>query len=108
MVPEIKVGIAGWSYDDWRGVVYPRSCKDTLRFCAEFVDYIEINSTNAGSPPIENVNGSVNAISIAPVSPGIAPTMTPRDVPNAISPNAVGVNRNWMVGIKSGKTPLQS
>jgi uncharacterized protein YecE (DUF72 family) len=41
----LKFGIAGWSYDDWRGVVYPRSCKDTLRYCAEFVDYIEINST---------------------------------------------------------------
>ncbi len=40
----MKFGIAGWSYDDWRGVVYPRSCQDTLRYCAEFVDYIEINS----------------------------------------------------------------
>ncbi len=44
MAATLKFGIAGWSYDDWRGVVYPRSCQDTLRYCAEFVDYIEINS----------------------------------------------------------------
>ena len=36
----MKFGIAGWSYDDWKGVVYPRGCKDTLRFCAEHVDLI--------------------------------------------------------------------
>ena len=66
--------------------------------------YIEINKTNAGSPPIENVKGSVNAINIAPDKPGIAPTMPPSDVPNAISANAVGVARNWIVGIRSGKT----
>ena len=30
----VRFGIAGWSYDDWRGVVYPRTCADTLRFCA--------------------------------------------------------------------------
>lgn len=40
-----KIGIAGWSYQDWKGVVYPRSCKDTLRYCAELVDVIEINSS---------------------------------------------------------------
>ena len=41
----ISVGIAGWSYDDWKGIVYPGTCKDTLRFCAEYVDLLEINST---------------------------------------------------------------
>lgn len=41
----LEFGIAGWSYDDWRDVVYPRGCKDTLRYCAEYVDCIEINST---------------------------------------------------------------
>lgn len=38
-------GIAGWSYADWKGVVYPPGCKDQLRFCAELVDCIEVNST---------------------------------------------------------------
>ena len=56
--------------------------------------YIEINNTNADSPLMENVNGNVSAISIAPVSPGIAPTMTPSEVPSAISTNEFGVARN--------------
>src|SRR5262249_13434171 len=43
--PHIRVGIAGWSYPDWKGIVYPASCKDPLRYCAELVDVIEINST---------------------------------------------------------------
>ena len=38
-------GVAGWSYPDWKDVVYPRGCKDTLRFVAEKVDLIEINNT---------------------------------------------------------------
>lgn len=50
----IRCGIAGWSYDDWRGVVYPRGCRDPLRFCAEFVDYIEVNSTFYQIPVARN------------------------------------------------------
>jgi uncharacterized protein YecE (DUF72 family) len=41
----VAFGIAGWSYADWRGVVYPPGCRDALRYCARFVDCIEINST---------------------------------------------------------------
>ena len=41
----IKIGLAGWSYPDWNGVVYPRGCRDQLGFCADLVDCIEINST---------------------------------------------------------------
>lgn len=41
----LQFGIAGWAYDDWKDVVYPKGCRDTLRFCAEFVDFIEVNST---------------------------------------------------------------
>jgi uncharacterized protein YecE (DUF72 family) len=43
--PRILFGVAGWSYPDWKDVVYPRGCKDTLRAVAERVDLIEINST---------------------------------------------------------------
>ena len=43
--PEILFGVAGWSYADWKGVVYPRGCKDTLRFVAGRVDLIEINNS---------------------------------------------------------------
>ena len=46
------VGIAGWSYDDWKGVVYPSGCRDTLRFCCDFVDCIEINSSFYRTPSI--------------------------------------------------------
>lgn len=45
MSAPILTGIAGWSYEDWKGIVYPKDCKDTLRYCARFVDCIEINST---------------------------------------------------------------
>jgi uncharacterized protein YecE (DUF72 family) len=41
----IHVGIAGWSYPDWEGYVYPRGTKDKLRYVAEYYDVIEINST---------------------------------------------------------------
>lgn len=40
----IQVGIAGWSYDDWNGTVYPKGTRDKLRYIAPFVDVIEINS----------------------------------------------------------------
>ncbi len=41
----VSYGIAGFSYADWRGVVYPRGCRDPLAFCARYVDCVEINST---------------------------------------------------------------
>jgi uncharacterized protein YecE (DUF72 family) len=46
----IRVGVAGWSYPDWRGIVHPPGCRDTLRFCAGLVDCLEINSTFYGLP----------------------------------------------------------
>lgn len=41
----IRVGIAGWSYPDWEGYVYPPGTTDKLRYVAQFVDVVEINST---------------------------------------------------------------
>lgn len=41
----IACGIAGWSYPDWEGYVYPRGTRDKLRYAAGFFDVIEINST---------------------------------------------------------------
>lgn len=49
----VRFGIAGWTYDDWRNVVYPRGCKDELRFLARHVDFIEINSTFYRLPRVE-------------------------------------------------------
>ena len=44
----IRIGVAGWDYPDWNGVVYPTRSErlfDRLAFISEFVDLIEINST---------------------------------------------------------------
>jgi uncharacterized protein YecE (DUF72 family) len=27
----IKIGVAGWSYEDWQGIVYPESLNPTKR-----------------------------------------------------------------------------
>ena len=44
----IKIGPAGWSYADWRGMVYPESAGskfDTLALVAKYFDIAEINSS---------------------------------------------------------------
>ena len=44
----IRVGVAGWDYRDWTGVVYPAplpSGFDRLGYLCGFVDVLEINST---------------------------------------------------------------
>jgi uncharacterized protein YecE (DUF72 family) len=55
-MPERHVlfGVAGWSYPDWQGIVYPRGCKDTLRAVAQRVDLIEINNTFYRPPSARN------------------------------------------------------
>lgn len=47
-------GVAGWSYPDWKGIVYPRGCKDTLRAVAQRTGLIEINSTFYAVPSAKN------------------------------------------------------
>ena len=51
---KIHVGIAGWSYEDWKGIVYPRSKIDELAYVSGFVDVIEINSTFYRPPSERN------------------------------------------------------
>jgi uncharacterized protein YecE (DUF72 family) len=44
----IRVGLAGWSYEDWEGVIYPPkkgSKFDPLVYLADFFDTIELNNT---------------------------------------------------------------
>lgn len=44
----ISVGVAGWDYPDWSGIVYPRGASrgfDRLAWVARFLDVVEINST---------------------------------------------------------------
>jgi uncharacterized protein YecE (DUF72 family) len=40
-----RVGVAGWSYPDWEGIVYPKSSGlDRLAYLVRFFETIEINS----------------------------------------------------------------
>ena len=44
----VRVGVAGWDYPDWSGVVYPTASArriDHLSYISRFVDVVEINST---------------------------------------------------------------
>lgn len=52
MACPIYIGIAGWSYPDWNGIVYTKSKTDHLEYVSQFVDCIEINSTFY-RPPFE-------------------------------------------------------
>jgi uncharacterized protein YecE (DUF72 family) len=47
---DIKIGVAGWSYKDWQGIVYPPSLKANTRveYLAHFFDLIEINTSFYG------------------------------------------------------------
>jgi uncharacterized protein YecE (DUF72 family) len=46
----IKIGVAGFSYQDWQGIVYPPSLKANARveYLARFFDLIEINTSFYG------------------------------------------------------------
>jgi uncharacterized protein YecE (DUF72 family) len=48
------IGIAGWSYPDWEGIVYTDPGADQLEYVSRFVDCIEINSTFYRSPSARN------------------------------------------------------
>ncbi|MBN1421275.1 MAG: DUF72 domain-containing protein [Planctomycetes bacterium] len=41
------IGVAGWSYPDWNGIVYPKRLPggEALRYLSRYFDCIEINST---------------------------------------------------------------
>lgn len=65
MTGKVYVGIAGWSYPDWKGIVYTRpkieQCRKAwpspLEYVSRFVDCIEINSTFY-RPPFEKTTKS--------------------------------------------------
>src|SRR4051794_4003713 len=53
----IRVGPAGWSYQDWAGIVYPSPAPrgfDPLVYLSRYFDMIEVNSTFYG-PASEKV-----------------------------------------------------
>jgi uncharacterized protein YecE (DUF72 family) len=54
----IRVGIAGWSYPDWAGTVYPRTKGrgfHALDFLAPYVDVVEVNSSFYAIPEVRHV-----------------------------------------------------
>ncbi|MBN2129662.1 MAG: DUF72 domain-containing protein [Sedimentisphaerales bacterium] len=57
MVCPIHIGIAGWSYPDWDGIVYTDRKADPLEYVSGFVDCIEINNTFY-RPPVERMTNS--------------------------------------------------
>ena len=57
MASPIYIGIAGWSYPDWKGIVYTSSRVDQLEYVSGFVDCLEINSTFY-RPPVERNSNS--------------------------------------------------
>jgi len=54
MDTQIYIGIAGWSYADWDGIVYTGSVSDKLEYVSGFVDVIEINNTFYRPPAEKN------------------------------------------------------
>ncbi|MPY95507.1 MAG: DUF72 domain-containing protein [Acidimicrobiia bacterium] len=53
------VGCSGWSYKDWRGVVYPQRApaREWFRLYSERFDTVEINNTFYRLPPESTVDG---------------------------------------------------
>ncbi len=54
MAGQVYIGIAGWSYPDWKGIVYTRPGIDQLEYVSGFVDCVEINSTFYRPPSEKN------------------------------------------------------
>ena len=62
---EIRVGPAGWSYNDWEGVVYPERKPRNFHeagYLAQFFDTVEINTTFYHPPRPEMVRGWVRRV----------------------------------------------
>lgn len=56
-LPKVRVGCSGWSYDDWRGVFYPRDAPpgEWLERYARVFDTVEVDSTYYALPSRETV-----------------------------------------------------
>jgi uncharacterized protein YecE (DUF72 family) len=66
----IKIGVAGWSYQDWAGFVYPPGIKSPQRlgYLAQFFDVVEINTSFYG--PIKPDVGREWCRTVAEANPG--------------------------------------
>jgi len=62
---KILIGTAGWSYPDWKGIVYPKGASkgpSQLKYLACFVDCVEINNTFYRPPAAKTVKSWVDAV----------------------------------------------
>ena len=53
---QIRIGVAGWDYPDWKGILYPTPKPrgfDPVRYLAQYIDLIEINSTFYRPPSVD-------------------------------------------------------
>jgi len=57
MADQVYIGIAGWSYPGWKGIVYTGPKADQLEYISRFVDCVEINNTFY-RPPAEKTTKS--------------------------------------------------
>lgn len=57
-------GVAGWSYPDWEGIVYPKALRksDQLPFISSFFDTIELNNTFYRIPESKMVENWVRKV----------------------------------------------
>jgi uncharacterized protein YecE (DUF72 family) len=64
----IRIGPAGWSYEDWNGVVYPRGGRkiDPLEYLARYFDTIEVNSSFYRTPPPTHASSWVRRVAANP------------------------------------------
>ncbi len=65
----IRVGPAGWSYEDWKGIVYPPHMPKSLHpltFLCEFFDTVEVNSSFYAPPNARNCAAWVKKVSANP------------------------------------------
>ena len=62
----VAVGVAGWSYPDWNGYVYPAGVGNRLRFVSRFVDMVEVNSSFYRPPTATTVAGWINQTAESP------------------------------------------
>jgi len=62
---KINIGCAGWDYNDWVGVFYPKPLEryNYLEFYSKFFDVIEINSTFYNIPKKSTVLNWYNQVS---------------------------------------------
>lgn len=52
----IRIGVAGWSYQDWKGIAYPKPASrgfDPLAWLAAYLDVVEVNTTFYRPSPAE-------------------------------------------------------